>query len=147
MSAPDTSRDWVDGFAICLDARGYVAEAATLRALLAEREALARTLAAKEAAAQDALQQAWAERDAALRDAAAWKSAAHPAGRDREEERARAETAEAERDAARATVARLKDGLAFVEGYAESMVENNRGAVAGKTLLKAVRAALAEPTP
>ncbi len=57
------------------------------------------------------------------------------------------ETAWEERDAARAEVARLRESLEFVEGYAEGLIETGRDTVAGKTLLEEARAALAEPTP
>lgn len=113
-----------------------------------------------------------AERDAALRDAAAWKSAAHTAGNYREEERARAETAEAERDAAiesgaeqlvlvaelrdqldaaRAEVARLRevvaDAVECVEAWAAYASDyfKEKHDLAGD--IARLRAALAEPTP
>ena len=54
-----------------------------------------------------------AERDEARRNARAWQSAAHTAGQYREQERARAEKAEAERDAARCAT---NDVAAFLTG-------------------------------
>ena len=56
----------------------------------------------------DTLVALMAERDEARRNARAWQSAAHTAGQYREQERSRAERAEAERDRLRGALIRAK---------------------------------------
>ena len=79
MSDVDTSAEAVERLAWLEDYQGWRGAleptAATLRALLAERDALHIDVAAKEAAAQSALEDAWAERDAALAEAARLREA------------------------------------------------------------------------
>ncbi len=140
MSAVGTSREAVERLALGVSLHGNLwidagpqasdtphgpVIAATLRALLAEREV-------------------------ALRDAAAWKSAAHTAGNYREEERARAETAEAERDLARAEVARLRGVVEVFVAADDHWLKGNKGGEWAHRMSIArelARAALAEPTP
>jgi chromosome segregation ATPase len=140
MSAVDTNREAVERLADevqtirwPLDEGCKLREdaAATLRALLAERDALARALAAKEAAAQDALQQAWEERDAAIESGA--------------EQLVLVAELRDQLDAARAEVARLREVL---EGIAEYWNGAEGSAVdAAEECRYRADAALAEPTP
>jgi hypothetical protein len=62
----DTSAEAVEGYAVCLAARGYDDEAALLRALAAERD----SLDADSIAQQERIEELKAERDAALARAA-----------------------------------------------------------------------------
>ncbi len=148
MSAVETSREAVDRLATRYERVGMRDDAlvaATLRALLAEREALARTLEAKEAAAQDALQQAWAEREALQervsdlgRAARIFESKADAAYVCERASLEALATSEAERDAARAEVARLREAILSPHYHDAALVPMR---------LRLMSRTLAEPTP
>jgi hypothetical protein len=93
----DTSRDTVEGFALGLEARGFAAEAETMRALLTERDELRGLLVTHEIC----IDKVKAERDAAKLLAAEAVVALNKRDSERMQAEREARKAEAERDIAR----------------------------------------------